>query len=319
VRVFPVRYADARQLAAAIQQVFGTQSSSRGNANAGPQLQIGQFPGLPGFEAGAGGPGFSFGGGEVNGTQAGGGRGRGSAGAAGMSAAPSVVAVADETSNCVAVRAPADTMRVIADVVTQIDVPVTDVTEVRVFRLANANPTELVEQLGQLFPNVTRSNTDETTTAFPPGGPPFLRGLGNGGPPGTFSGGFGSALAGSGESSRVRKLGDVIAVADERTSTLIVRAASARMPQIEAMVLGLDANSAGREVVKVWGLKNANPEVVNQVLQDLFNRNSQQRQTTANSQEQDPLMARQAESRNANGAGFGGQNGGARGGASFPE
>jgi type II secretory pathway component GspD/PulD (secretin) len=312
VRVFPVRFADARQLASAIQQVFGTQSNSQ---SGGADQQQPQF--APGG-AGQPGPGFDpdggfrapFGGPEATVGESNG-RNRGSRSNSGMSAAPSVVAVADETSNCVVVRAPPDTMPMIEEVVTQIDVPVTDVTEVRVFRLQNADPSEFVEQLGQLFPDVTRSNTDETTTAFPPGGPPFLRGLGTGGPPGT--------TASAGESSRVRKLGQVVAVADSRTSSLIVRAASARMPQIEAMIRQLDANSSGREIVKVWDLKNANPEVVKQVMQDLFQRNVQQTQGT-DTQEQDPLQARQIQMQNnPQDAMFGRPNGTAQGGGSFPE
>ena len=64
----------------------------------------------------------------------------------------------------------------------------------------------------------------------------------------------------------------VLAVPDPRTSSLLVSAASDLMPQIAEMIERLDASPAKKEVVKVFDLENADPQDVNQVLQDLFQR-----------------------------------------------
>jgi len=64
----------------------------------------------------------------------------------------------------------------------------------------------------------------------------------------------------------------VLAVADARTSSLLVSAPSELMPQIAEMVDRLDSSQAKKEVVKVFDLENADPQDVNQVLQDLFQR-----------------------------------------------
>jgi len=66
----------------------------------------------------------------------------------------------------------------------------------------------------------------------------------------------------------------VLAVPDPRTSSIIVSAASTMMPQIAEMIKRLDESPGRKEKVFVYDLQNADPQDVQQVLQDLFNRNS---------------------------------------------
>jgi general secretion pathway protein D len=231
VKVFPLRYADAKALATVIQQLFTPQTQNAGGNN--PRAQF--------FNMMRGGP---FGG------QGGGGAGNNGANAAGTK----VTAAADDYSNSLIVSASTELMSTIADMIQQIDQPATDVTELRVFHLLNADPTELADQLGQLFPDDTRTGTSQNQ-----GGGGFR-----------FFGGRNNNQAAS--SDRMKKKGRVLAVPDPRTSSLLVSAAADLMPQIAEMVEKLDASPAKKEVVRVFDLQNADPQDVNQVLQDLFQR-----------------------------------------------
>ncbi len=245
IKVFPLQYADAKQLATVVQQLFAVQST--GNAmNARAQF----FNMMRG--GGPGGPG---------GMNAGGGGSSGGGNAAGAR----VVAAADETSNSLIVSAAADLMDTITKMVQEIDVPQSDVTELRVFHLQNADPVELADQFTQLFPDESRSNSGDRSSRF------------------RFSNGgrFGSSSS-TGTSDRLKKKTQVLAVPDQRTSSLLVSAAAEMMPQIADMIAQLDSSPAKKEKVAVFDLQNADPNDVYQILQDLFNRNTTMRNSSAN-------------------------------------
>ena len=142
IKVFPLRYADAKDLATVIQQLF-TQPATQNAGGANPRAQFFNMMG-----GGFGGPG--------------GGGGRGNANSsAGTANGSKVTAAADEYSNSLIVSASTELMATITEMVTQIDQPATDVTELRVFRLVNADPTELANQLGTLFPDDTRTGANQ--------------------------------------------------------------------------------------------------------------------------------------------------------------
>jgi general secretion pathway protein D len=251
IRVFPLQYADARQLATVVQQLFAPQGG-QGQGNARAQIMAMMGGGRGGFPGG--GPGGGGGG------NAGGGPGSG-ANAAGTK----VVAAADEYSNSLIVGAAPEVMTAVAEMVQQIDLPVSDVTELRVFRLLNADPSEVADQLAQLFPDDSRNSGNN-------GGGRFQ----------FFGAGGGGGRGQTSTSDRSRKKNRVLAVPDPRTASLIVSAGSDLMPQIAEMIAQLDSNPAKREQVAVYELQNANPQDVQQVLQDLFNRNSTMRNNNAN-------------------------------------
>jgi general secretion pathway protein D len=285
IKVIPLQHADARQLATAVQQLFPPQGATQNSGGAGPgsASQTFNFPdgpsGVPGFP---GGPGQS------------------SIPAANTATATGlrVVAVADEPSNSLIISAAESIISGLLDMVRQIDQPVSAMMEVRAFRLRNADATELAEQLGVLFPDSTRDSTQtEAPQVFeggPPGGP--FGGVGGGGPPG-FSGSLENNPS-AGSSSRLAKAQRVIAVADPRTSSLLVSANSTVMPQIALLVQKLDSSPAGKETVKVFDLSNADPSRVRQVLEDLFNRNLTARNSTQSASQNDsadPLLSRQTQ------------------------
>ena len=146
IKVFLLHYADANELAAVVQQLFASEGASQSAAeqNAGPQ----RFDPL-------GGVGFG-----LPGTTAGSDRNGGTAGES------KVVALADERCNSLIVCASASVIPTLTELVQRLDWQVNDTTELRVFRLRNADPGELVEQFAQLFPDDTASGSAQDQAGF---------------------------------------------------------------------------------------------------------------------------------------------------------
>ncbi len=291
LKVYPLKYADAKALATAVKELFAAPSTQQGGGGRG-----GNFGGFGGGPPGFGGPG-GFGG-----FGAGGGGGRGSRNAS-TTASVKVNAVADEESNSLIVSASEDAMPSIDKLVEQLDVASSDVTELRVFRLRNADPAEMAGLFSDLFPDETNSRNNQNQ-GFQFGG---FRGFGGGG---NRNGNQAQT------SDRAKKKGRVSAVADERTSSLIVSAASELMPQIAEMIEQLD-QPAKKQKVFVYSLENADVDQVQQILRDMFERSG----STANRNSQNQGSALQNRSRNnqqgsttsggvGNNGGFGGQGGG---------
>lgn len=118
-----------------------------------------------------------------------------------------VNAVADAQGNAVLVSAPTEYMDSISSLVAQLDLPSEDVTQVRVFRLKHADPTETANELAALFSddssNSSNSSAGNRTLGFQfpgpgggPGGPGGFGGGPGGGPPG-FGGGPGGFNGGA--------------------------------------------------------------------------------------------------------------------------
>ena len=270
IKVRPLLYADAKDTAALITQLFNPQNQGQNNqGNRGFNFGPGGFPG--------------FGGGGFRAAMA-----QAAANAnnrSGSSVGAHVIAVADDRSNSVILSAPPDLMTTIEDMLKEIDRQVSDDIEIRVFRLRNADPSELADQLSQLFPdeNSTGNNNNQNV-------PFFMRGA------------FGNRgnTQNNNTSERARKLGKVTAVPDPRTESLIVTASKTVMPQIAEMISELDSDRGKREFVSYFELQNADPQDVYQNLQDLFNRSTVRMQNNNNQNtmlgRNNPLTQRQLQS-----------------------
>jgi len=248
VRVFPLRYADAKALATVLTQLFQPQQdTSRGGAQGMGRI-FNMFRG--GGTGGQGGPG---GGGGDLGLSAGGGR----------APTPRVVAVAEERSNSIIVSAPEEQMPIIADLIEKVDTNVEDVTELRVFRLKYADPQDTADLLTSLFPDTSTTQGGGMRGQVQFGGR-------FGGP---FGGGPGMGRMGgtaSTQSDRLLKQSKVIAVPDLRTSSVIVSAARELLDQIQKMIEELDSDPAKQQKVFVYSVENSDPQAVQDVLQNLF-------------------------------------------------
>ncbi len=266
IRVYPLKYADAKNVATVIKDLFQSQDNTQRNANDLRAQFIqrirggGPFGGMPGAGTGAN---ESSGSGRVQ--------------------QPKVVATSDDRSNSLVVSAPDDIIPTIDELVKAIDTNVEDITEVKVFRLKNADPIEMADLLTSLFPDETQSNTGNTrggNIRF--GGGPFGGG---------FFGGGNRGRTTSQQSDRMLKMGRVIAVADQRTASVVVSASKDLMVQIAAMIEQLDLNPAKKQKVFVYQLENADVQETEDMLRNLFDRsgtmNSRNQQT-----QQNPLTTR---------------------------
>jgi len=148
VRVFQLRYADAKSIATVLRDVFASTEASRGTD---PRSRF-----------------FSF----MRGGGPPGGGGESGANATGRPGASRVVATADERSNALVVSAPDDLMPTIAELVMSVDVNVEDITEIRVFPLEYSDPQEMADLLTSLFPDETNTRTPGRPGGFFRGGPP---------------------------------------------------------------------------------------------------------------------------------------------------
>lgn len=293
IRVFPLRFADAKQLATVVKELFEPPASSSRNNNNDPRARIlNRFMGggEPGGAGGPGGPGGGRGGGGGGDSQA-------------LRAASRVVAVADERTNALVVSAPDEYMPTIEDLVREIDTNVVDVTELRVFRLSHADPVEMADILTELFPDDTRQQENQGEFRF-------RGGAGGGG------GGRGGAGAQAQSSERMKRMGRVTAVPDQRTSSVIVSAASELMEQIGQMIVQLDANPAKKQKVFVYSLENADVQNVEEILRGMFeaqNSRNMRGTTRQNNSNTNPLNNRNTQNQGG-GAGIGNNRGGAGGG-----
>ena len=256
MRVFPLHYADAKELADVLTQLFQTPASgAAGGAQGG---------GGGGRRGGGGGGGF--GGGGFGGGGGGGGGEAAEATSAARTAAVKVVAVADETSNSIIVSAPDEYMATIAEVVNSLDTNITGVTETRIFNLLHADATEMATVLSTLYSDSTTTSA-QTQTRGNRGG-----GGGGGGFPFGFPGAAPQASA-SQPSQRALTEARVVVVADPRTNSVIVTCSHDSMEEIALTIGRLDSSDSKKQHVHIYTLENADPDNVASILRGMFTTN----------------------------------------------
>lgn len=284
IRVYPLKFADAKTVATVVKDLFQQQDSGQRNAN---DMRAQFFQRM----RGGGGPGGGGGGG---GDQGGGGSG------GGRNQPPKVLATSDDRSNSLVVSAPEEMIVTIDELVKAVDVNVEDITEVRVFRLVNADPVEMADLLYNLFPDDTRTDGGNRGSVRFGGG--------------MFGRGGGGATAAANQSDRMKKMGRVIAVPDQRTASVVVSASRDLMVQIEEMIIQLDTDAAKKQHVYVFPLENADAQQVEQMLRNMFDRNgTMNNRSTANQNSQLNTRASQTQTSTGTGTTFGASTSGNRG------
>ena len=244
IHVYPLRFADAKELATIVTTLF--QVSTTGGGSGGGRSR--------GGDRGGGGPGGGFGG--IAAMFGGGSSGTPQSEA--RQAASRIVAVADEKSNSLVVSAPAELIPEITDVVEKLDTSIEDVTETRIFRLQHADATEMAETLTKLYPDTSSQNRN---------------GQGNqGGRGGGFFGfpGQPQQSTSAQQSGRALLQSKVVAVGDPRTNSLVVTAARETLTQIAETVGRLDSTDAKKQRVFVHSLEHADVEGVANVLRGML-------------------------------------------------
>jgi type II secretory pathway component GspD/PulD (secretin) len=237
---------------------------------------------------------------------------------------------ADEAGNSIVITDSQANIRKVAEIIHAIDSGAEDFTEVRLFRLTNADPTETADLLTNLFPDdSSRQGNSQSPLSMNPFFSRFAsRFGGGGGGPGGGPGGGGSPGGSSGgsgnQNQRIKKRNRVIAVADQRTAAIVVSASKDLMEQIAEVITGLDGDPKGKQTVTVVTPQTMDPEELRQVMTDLFNKAGTGNNNRSTSSQNNPLSNRsssQSQQPGASGSRSGvssGSRGPGGGGTTFP-
>jgi len=215
---------------------------------------------------------------------------------------PQATIVANEAGNSVVVTDTQSNIRHLTEIIRAIDSSAEGETEIRVFHLSHANPADVANELGQIFPsNTGAAGQVQTPFRFGGGGGP-----GGGGPGGFFArmAAANAANTGNSQNSRAQKQMQVVAVADARTSSVIVTASKDLMQEIAGMMTQLDVPSTRDQKVFVYHMNSGDPQQALTVLQNMFqNNNTSSRTGTGASSQNSALQNRETQNATAGGTG----------------
>jgi type II secretory pathway component GspD/PulD (secretin) len=205
---------------------------------------------------------------------------------------PQATIVANEAGNSIVVTDTQSNIRHLTEIIRAIDNSAEGETEIRVFHLSHASPTDVASELGQIFPTSGTSGSQaQSPFRFGGGG-----GGAGGGGPAQFFARMAAANAGGGtgtsQNSRIQKQTQVVAVADQRTSSVIVTASKDLMQEIAGMMEQLDVPSDRDQGVYVFQMKNGDPQQALTVLQNMFQSSSTSRSGTSSSSQNSALQQR---------------------------
>jgi len=253
IHVYPLQYADAKEVADLINQLFG--SNQAGGRTQGGQGGRGGFGGFGRFGGGFGGfggpPGGPGGQGQEPQSEA-------------RQAESKITAVADVQSNSVIVSAPEGIQAEIQDIISQIDTTITDITTTRIFRLHHADSVELAGLINSLY-------GDGAPSASPANNRGGTNGQRGGGfQPGGQGGGQNRQATPAAGSERSLQQAKVTAVGDPRTNSLVVTASKDTMAKLVDLVGRLDATDSRQQHVYVHALQHADAENVADVLRGML-------------------------------------------------
>jgi hypothetical protein len=220
----------------------------------------------------------------------------------------SATVTANADSNSIIVTDTQSNIRHIVELISALDGSSGSVSAMKVFRLKNADPSEMAQLISNLYGSSGGSNSGRGGTGggFPGGFPGMFGGGGfpggaaaaiaaarggstGGGGGRTSSGGRTSRSGGGGGGGGASRGTPVVAVADPRTYSVIVTASKEALVDIGEMVSQLDANTAHKQKVFVYTMENGDVKQVEAILRNLF-QNSNSRAST--SQQVDPLATR---------------------------
>ena len=191
---------------------------------------------------------------------------------------PQATVVANDQGNSIVITDTQSNIRHLMEIIKAIDNSAEAETEIRVFRLRYANPTDVATELGSVFPSSTSGS--QAPVNF------------RGGPGGFFQRMMAAQNNNSSSNERIKKATQVTAVADARIQAVIVTAPKDMMDQIAEMMKDLDVASDRDQHVYVYQLKNADPQQVATVLQNMFQSSSSTRGTTTSTTQNSPLQQR---------------------------
>lgn len=211
---------------------------------------------------------------------------------------------ANEAGNSIIITDTRANINRVAQIIKAVDMGAENVTTVKMFQLEYADPVEMAALLTSLFADDSQSGGQNQGRG----------GRGGAAPGGAFREFFRGAAGGGdsgGQNQRIRNRTKVTAVADPRTSSVLVTAAVEMMGQIEEMIQRLDANPARKERVYVYQVDPGEVAQVQQVLKEMFESNTgnnrNNRNTRTGSTQNSVLQNRATQTQTTSGSsGFGG-------------
>jgi len=211
---------------------------------------------------------------------------------------PQATIVANEAGNSIVVTDTQSNIRHLTEIIRAIDNSAEGETEIRVFHLTHASPTDVASELSQIFPTGGTSGS-QVQTPFRFGGGVGGPGGGGGGPGGFFQrmmAANATGNTGGSQNSRIQKQSQVVAVADQRTSSVVVTASKDLMQEIAGMMEQLDVPSTRDQKVFVYHMDNGDPQQALTVLQNMFQNNStSSRSGTGSSSQNSALQNRETQ------------------------
>jgi Type II secretory pathway, component PulD len=199
---------------------------------------------------------------------------------------------ANEAGNAIVMTDTQANIHKVAQIIHDIDMGAEEFTELKVFPLHNADPTTTADLLTQLFAddNSRQGNQGGFSNPFFGGGR-FARFAGLGGQNRGSQGGSNNA-----QNQRIKKRNRVVAVADERTASVVVSATRDLMEQIEEVLDRLDGNAKGKKSVHVYHLEHTDPAEALPIFTEIFGQNTTQ--NSRNSAAQSSALSARSNSQN---------------------
>jgi general secretion pathway protein D len=247
IRVFRLINADATSAANLINTMFqqdqqGSARSRQGSRNPMEMImqRMGRGPG------GRGGPG-----GDTNNQTQG----------SGGSINVQVTAAADERTNSVVVRGPAEVLDIVDSMIKQLEDTTAKVAGVKIFQLRYADAMNTAEMINQLFSDEQSSSQNQR------GGPMMFRGPGGRGP-------------GMDQNEETGSTAKVSAAADSQTNTVVVTGPDDMLEVVAEVVKKLDSQLPNVADVKVFHLEYADAQDTAELINEVFGESRTSSQTS---------------------------------------
>lgn len=226
LKLYPLRYADAKEVATMITSIFAeaaTQQGGRNQGGGGPRW-MGGPPQMPAATETTG-------------------------------ASREVKAVADVRSNAVVVAGNEGNLRIIDDLIANVDRQVTDILRIKVYELKNGDAQQMTNMLREMFrPQINATQQAGRTQGNQP----------------QQGGQFGNRSGGGAGSGALPPSMEMEIAADTRTNSIVVKASESFLEIVDQIVSQLDRNPTESMSTYVLDLKNGTAADIAQVLQNLL-------------------------------------------------
>jgi type II secretion system protein D len=179
-----------------------------------------------------------------------------------------VVAAADDRTNSIVVRGPADALDIVASMVKQLEDTTAKVAGVKIFQLRYADALNTAEMINQLF-GQEQSSSQNQQGGF---GPMMFRGPG-----------------GNQQTQQDQQTGNaarVAAAADSQTNTVVVTGPDDVLGVVAEVIKNLDTQLSNLADVKVFHLKYADAQDTAELINEVFGESRTSSQTTRSSNRQ---------------------------------